>query len=142
MAELIRAVGAGEKGAAPASVVALSGDVHHAYLAQVGFRRNAGVVSSVYQVVCSPLRNPLDRRKRRLLRFVGSRVGEIVGRGLAAAARVKNPTIQWRLVRRPSFDNQIGTLQLDGRRALVRVEKAVSRGGVPRLERVFEHRLA
>jgi hypothetical protein len=142
MADLIRAVGAGEKGAAPASVVALSGDVHHAYLSQVGFRRNARVESSVYQVVCSPLRNPLDRPKRRLLRFVGSRVAEIAARGLAAAARVKTSSIQWRLVRGPSFDNQIATLQLDRRRALIRVERAVSGAGGPRLERVFEHRLA
>jgi hypothetical protein len=142
LADLIRAVGAGEKGDAPASIVALSGDVHHAYLSQVGFRRDAGVKSSVYQVVCSPLRNPLDRTERRLLRLAGSRIGEIVGRGLAAAARVKTPTLKWRLVRGPSFDNQIGTLQLNGRRALVRVERSVSGAGGPRLERVFEQRLA
>jgi hypothetical protein len=55
---------------------------------------------------------------------------------------VKTPTLKWRLVRGPSFDNQIGTLQLNGRRALVRVERSVSGAGGPRLERVFEQRLA
>jgi hypothetical protein len=142
MADLLRAVGAGEHGAPPASIVALSGDVHHAYLAQVAFRRSSGVDSRVYQVVCSALRNPLDRKERRLVRFTGSRMGEQIGRALASAARVEDPNIRWRLLRGPSFENQIGTLELDGRRALVRVETALGAANRPALEQVFEHRLA
>ena len=45
---------------APASIVTLSGDVHHAYLFEVAFPRGAGVQSAVCQAVCSPYRNPLD----------------------------------------------------------------------------------
>ena len=36
LAEIQRSVGAGERGEAPASIVTLSGDVHHAYLSRRG----------------------------------------------------------------------------------------------------------
>ena len=55
----LREIGAGEHGGAPASIVALSGDVHHSYLANVAYPRSADVRSAVYQAVCSPVRNPL-----------------------------------------------------------------------------------
>ena len=142
MADLLRAVGAGEHGAAPASIVALSGDVHHAYLAEVAFRRGSGVDSRVYQVVCSAIRNPLGQKERRLIRVTGSKIGELIGRALASAARVEAPSVRWRLLSGPSFENQVGTLELDGRRAVVRVETARRAGDESRLERVFEHRLA
>jgi hypothetical protein len=35
LTRLLREVAAGEKGAAPATIVVLSGDVHHAYLAEM-----------------------------------------------------------------------------------------------------------
>ena len=60
LAELLRSVGAGERGRAPASIVVLSGDVHHAYLFEVAFRRGSGVQPHVWQAVCSPYRNPLE----------------------------------------------------------------------------------
>ena len=41
-ASLLDEVGSGERGKAPASIVVLSGDVHHAYLAEVGFPRRRG----------------------------------------------------------------------------------------------------
>lgn len=142
MTDLLRAVGAGEHGVPPASIVALSGDVHHAYLAEVAFRRASGVESRVYQVVCSALRNPLGRKERRLLRITGSKMGELIGRALASAARVEAPSIRWGLLHGPSFENQVGTLELDGRRGVVRVETALRAGNQPCLEQVFEHRLA
>ena len=73
LAELLRSVGAGERGRAPASVVVLSGDVHHAYLAEVAFRAGSGVESNVYQAVCSPYRNPLEKNERRTIRVGMSR---------------------------------------------------------------------
>ena len=42
LAELQRAVAAGERGRPPASIVTLSGDVHHAYLFEVAFPRGSG----------------------------------------------------------------------------------------------------
>ena len=46
MMGIVRAVGTGERGEPPASIVALSGDVHHAYLAEVGFPPGTGMQSS------------------------------------------------------------------------------------------------
>jgi len=43
----------------------------------------------------------------------------------------------------PTFDNQVATLEWEGREALVRIEKAVpSDPAQPVLEAVFEHRIA
>jgi hypothetical protein len=42
----------------------------------------------------------------------------------------------------PSFDNQIGTLEFEGRKAHLRVERPRPGGGGPRLETVFEFQLA
>jgi hypothetical protein len=60
--ELIREVGSGTRGAAPASIVMLGGDVHQAYLETVRFPSGSGVQSNVYQAVCSPFRNQLGKR--------------------------------------------------------------------------------
>ena len=98
LTDLLRAVAAGELGAAPASIVVLSGDVHHAYLFEVAFPRAAGVSSHVYQAVCSPYRNPLERRERRVIRLGMSRPFAAVMRGLAAAAGVDDPAVRWRMV--------------------------------------------
>ena len=135
---------AGERGSAPASVVTLSGDVHHAYLAEVAFRRGAGVKSAVWQAVCSPFRNPLERQERGVVRAGCSRAAAVVGRALARSAEVPDPDIRWRLVDgSPFFDNQMGTLTIDGRRLDLRIEKTVpAEEGAPRLETSLERRLA
>lgn len=65
---LTREVGAGRRGPPPASILFLGGDVHQGYLHEAAFRSSAGVRSRVYQVVCSPFRNPLVRHERILLR--------------------------------------------------------------------------
>jgi hypothetical protein len=144
LTELLRAVAAGELGAAPASVVVLSGDVHHAYLCEVAFRREAGVQSHVFQAVCSPYRNPLEERERRVIRLGTSRGFELVARALAAAAGVSDPGIRWRLAGDgPWFDNQLATLRIDGRAIDLRLEKAVPvDDSSARLERVLARKLA
>ena len=68
-------VGTGEHGEPPATIVALSGDVHHAYLAEVAYPPGTGMRSPVWQAVCSPFRNPLDDKERRVMRFAASRAG-------------------------------------------------------------------
>jgi hypothetical protein len=144
LTELLRSVAAGERGSAPASVVVLSGDVHHAYLCEVAFRRGAGVRSHVYQAVCSPYRNPLEERERRVIRLGMSRPFEFVARALAAAAGVDEPEVRWRMVGDgPWFDNQVATLRVDGRAIELGLEKAVPVDATSaRLEKVLEHRLA
>jgi hypothetical protein len=144
LTELLRSVAAGERGRAPASVVVLSGDVHHAYLCEVAFRRDAGVRSHVFQAVCSPYRNPLEARERRIIRLGTTRGLALVARALAAAAGVPEPDVRWRMVGDgPWFDNQLGTLRVDGRAIEVRLERAVPVDETSaRLERVLARTLA
>ena len=126
MCALLREVGSGGHGDAPASIVVLSGDVHHAYLAEVGFPRGSEVGSRVWQATCSPFRNPLSTMERRGVSFGFTRAGAALGRVLARSAGVPPPPVRWRFQPGdPRFDNQVGTLELDGRRALARLERAV-----------------
>ena len=141
--QLIEDVGAGRRGPAPASIVVLSGDVHHAYVAEVAFRREAGVQSAVYQATCSPVRNPLNARERRLMRAATSRTAAVIAGALASAARVARPSIRWRFSGKPSFDNQIATLALHGRGAELRIERPVGEGDRdPHFECILERSLS
>jgi hypothetical protein len=116
-------VASGKRGRPPATILGLGGDVHHAYLAEVGFRRDAGAQTAVYQAVCSPFRNPLDRHERLTVRISDTRPSGRVANALARSAGVPDPELGWRLVQRPTFDNQFATLELDGRSALLRIER-------------------
>ncbi len=142
--ELVRTVGTGANGSPPASIVALSGDVHHAYLAEVGFPRGTGVRSAVYQATCSPFRNPLDDRERAMIRFACGRGGTLVGKLLARAAGVGDPPVRWRFTHdEPFFDNQVCFVELEGRRARLWLQKTVPEENEGySLETVFEHVLA
>jgi hypothetical protein len=146
MCELLREVGAGRRGRAPASIVVLSGDVHHACLAEVGFPPGSGVYSHVWQATCSPFRNPLSTHERRAIRLGFSRLLEPVGRALARSAGVPPTPVRWRFrPGDPHFDNQVGTLELDGRRAVARLERSMpsERGPAdPVLALSAEHALA
>ena len=144
MVELQRAVGAGERGRAPGAIVTLSGDVHHAYLFEIAFPRGSGVESAVWQAVCSPYRNPLDGKERRIIRMGMSRPFHEVWRRLARSAGVDDPGIRWRLTGDgPWFDNQVATLVIDGRSMEMYLDKAVPVDHEEaELERVLEHRLA
>jgi hypothetical protein len=146
MCALLREVGAGGRGPAPASIVVLSGDVHHAYLAEVGFRRGTGVTSHVWQATCSPFRNPLSTNERRGVNFGFKPTGIAIARALARAAGVPRPPVRWRFQPGdPRFDNQVGTIELAGRSAVARLERAVpsDRGPEhPVLQVADEHRLA
>jgi hypothetical protein len=93
---LIERAASGRYGPAPASITILSGDVHHAYLAEVAFKRSAGTRSAVHQAVCSPFRNALDARERKMIETGNSHGGVLVGRTLA---------------------RQVATRTLDGREA-------------------------
>ena len=67
--------------------------------------------SHVFQAVCSPYRNPLEKRERQIIRLAASRGFAFVTRALAAAAGVPEPDVRWRMVGDgPWFDNQLATL--------------------------------
>jgi hypothetical protein len=141
---LLRELGRGERGEPPASITILSGDVHHAYVAEVAFRRGDGVRSAVHQAVCSPFRNALDSHEEHMVRFAATREGTLVGRALARAAGAYDPGIRWRFAEGPYFDNQVATLSLNGRSASIKLEKTEDdpESDARRLETVFERRLA
>ena len=100
-----------------------------------------GATSRVYQAVCSPFRNPLDRRERRIIRFGWSRPAKWLARALSRSARVEAAPIAWSAVHKaPWFDNQVATLRFEGRQAVLRLER--TKPGQAGLECVFEHALA
>ena len=142
LTDLIQRVGAGERGRPPASILVLSGDVHHGYLAESTFYDD-GVESSVYQAVCSPLRNSLPGDKSRLQRAGWAKPGELAGRTLSRLAGVRDPGMRWRLTHEGLwFENQVATLELEGREATLTFEKAVlNSSGEPKLEKICEYRL-
>ncbi len=123
MSAVLEEVAAGKHGKPPATIVMLSGDVHHAYLAEVAFRKSVGAHSAVYQATCSPFRNGLGRRERAMVRFASGPVGHAIGTVLCKTAGVPPARIRWRIDEGPWFDNQIATLDLDGPAAHFRLEK-------------------
>ncbi len=146
LARLLRDIGAGERtdGRPPASIILLSGDVHHGYLAEIAFKGGAGVESHVYQVVSSPLRNPLGLPERLAFGAAWTKPGELIGKALTRLASVAQPDVGWHLMHeKPWFDNHISTLELRGREATLKVEKTTPEdAGEPRLYPLLERRLA
>ena len=143
LTEMVHSVGAGEKGNPPASIIVLSGDVHHGYLAEAKFR-DGNVESPLYQAVCSPLRNSLPGKKSRLQSAGWTESGELAGRFLARLAGLGEEELSWRLTHEKLwFDNQIATLKLEDRRAKVTFEKAIlDPSGEPTLQKLYEQDLA
>ena len=144
LASLLASVASGERsnGEAPASVVVLSGDVHHGYLARATF--GDGAHNPVYQAVGSPLRNPLGTPERLFMLAGWSGPVERFGRWLSRLSGVTEPPVRWRLLHRaPWFDNHISTIRLRGRHAVLKVEKTSPEdAGEPHLEKILEHELA
>jgi PhoD-like phosphatase len=124
MSDLVASVGSGERGRAPATITFLSGDVHFAYLAEGWFPASRGVSSRVFQAVCSPLRNPLPPAMKVGQRLASSGMTGWLARGLARLTGVDPPELRWQITG-PAFGNEVATVELDGRSALLTVEKAV-----------------
>lgn len=140
--DLLGEVARGEHGERPASIVVLSGDVHHAYLCEVAYPGSPDR-SPVYQAVCSPYRNPLAEHERRVVRAGFRRPLIAVATLLAKLAGAPDPGIRWRLLGGPCFDNQVATLSLDDRSASMRLDKTVpGEDGEEALEQSFTRRLA
>jgi hypothetical protein len=139
---LIEQVAAGERGAAPASIVLLGGDVHNGYVEAVGFRRARGARSAVYQAVCSPFRNQLPRRYRLAITLARrSQVLYWLARCAARAAAVRDPGIRWRPLQEPIFYNHLGRLEIDDRSLSLAIEYTRP-DEEPDLHELFKRRLA
>ena len=112
---------------APASILLLGGDVHNAYVAEVDLDTGSRG-SRVFQIVCSPFRNKLRARERRIVRLTGSRAAAALFSRLARLAGVETPAARWELVRNPTFENSIGELELDRRSARVTIRRSAREG--------------
>jgi hypothetical protein len=118
-------VAAGHHGSAPATVLVLSGDVHHSYVAPLRYPAAAGVRAPVVQVVSSPLRNAFPSRLRRAFRLAHSRPARWVGLLLRRSARLPPLPADWAVTTGPLFGNGLGSVKLSGTTALVRLERAI-----------------
>ncbi|MEW2569082.1 alkaline phosphatase D family protein [Streptomyces sp. NPDC047070] len=138
LAELIAEAGSGPQ--APATVCVLSGDVHHAYVAEPVWREGlTGPNARVVQLTCSPVHNSIPSYIRVGFRFGWSGVGRALGRRFARHGRVTAPPVDWRKTGGPWFGNQLMTLTLSGRSARLRLDHArEERGGGARLRTIVE----
>jgi hypothetical protein len=126
----LRTLACGTDGAEPpATVLLLGGDVHCSSIAEVDL--GAGPSCRVHQLVCSPYRNPLSAKERRVVQATGSRVSEMVFSRLARLAGVPSPSASWTPTRRATFDNGLGELFLDGRTASAVIRRSPQEGEDP-----------
>jgi hypothetical protein len=78
--------------------------------------------------VCSALRKELVPHERAVIALGHVSVAGRAARRLARAVGVSGLPFGWRIVDRPAYRNQIGTLTLDGERSRVRVEAVIDGG--------------
>ncbi|MFC5216751.1 alkaline phosphatase D family protein [Streptomyces coerulescens] len=136
LTELIAEAGSGPD--APATVCVLSGDVHHAYIAEPAWPDGTGPDARVLQLTCSPVHNAIPLAIRLGFRFGWSGFARVLGRRFAGHGGCPKPPIDWRRTGGPWFGNQLMTLTLGRRSARLRLEQA---RGAARLETVAETEL-
>lgn len=130
----VAAVGRGSGGRAPSTVLVLSGDVHHAYAAELV--QPGDLDSRVHQLTVSPLHNQAPHPIRVGFKIGWSRRARRFTERLARLAKATPSTLEWEKQAGPFFGNQIGELVLDGRSA--RFLLSVSEKGATRLEQVLD----
>jgi PhoD-like phosphatase len=142
LVDVLAALATGRDGPAPETILMLGGDVHHCYLAEIGFRPGTEPASAVWQIVCSGLRKDLAKEEKLAMVAGNSGIGRRVGHALARAAKVDDAPVGWRMRHAPTYDNQIATLELGDRTARVRVETTEGCDwDDPRLRDVFVEQL-
>ncbi|GAA1363717.1 alkaline phosphatase D family protein [Streptomyces beijiangensis] len=139
LARLIARIGTGPD--APATICVLSGDVHHAYVAEPHWADGTVPDARVLQLTCSPVHNGVPAFMRLGFRFGWSRIGRRIGHGLARHGRTGRPSVNWRKDGGPWFGNQLMTLVLRGRTAELRLDQARKSGTGARLDTVLKQEL-
>ncbi|MFE2289701.1 alkaline phosphatase D family protein [Streptomyces sp. NPDC059452] len=140
--ELLRRAGSGPD--APATVCVLSGDVHHAYIAEPHWpvsTPGGAPEARVLQLTCSPAHNAVPRSIRLGFRFGWSRAGRRIGRMLTRHGRTERSPVTWSRVGGPWFGNQLMTLTLHGRNSALTLVQAKSIGRDDQLRSVLERSL-
>ena len=135
-------VAAGRRGAAPSTVLVLSGDVHHAYVARLAYPASVGARSPVVQMVCSPFRNQLPVLVRRALSVADSLPARVITRLLARSVGVRATAFRWSIDTGPLFGNFVASLTLTRTVARLRIDEAVIRDGGPSLRGAHEQTVA
>jgi PhoD-like phosphatase len=107
---------------APSTITLIGGDVHTASIAEVHL--GDAQRSRIWQIVCSPFRNPLSAKERRVVRVMHSRPLAGIAAALARLAGVKRPTARWKLVSGPTFDNSIAVIDITERDARVTIRSS------------------
>ncbi len=140
LGDLIAEAGSGPE--APATVSVLSGDVHHAYIAEPSWPGRAPD-ARVAQLTCSPVHNSVPLSMRLGFRFGWSALARALGRRIARHGRCAPPAVSWRRTGGPWFGNQIMTLTFRGRSARLRLEQArADRAGASALRTITDRELA
>ncbi|GHB34818.1 alkaline phosphatase [Streptomyces viridiviolaceus] len=140
LAGLIAEAGTGP--GAPATVSVLSGDVHHAYVAEPSWPGRVPD-ARVAQLTCSPVHNSVPLSIRLGFRFGWSAPARALGRCFARHGRQGRPAVSWRKTGGPWFGNQLMTLSLRGRSARLRLERAqTGRDGTTALHTLTERKLS
>ncbi|WP_448615944.1 alkaline phosphatase D family protein [Modestobacter sp. URMC 112] len=131
----------GEYGPAPATAMVLSGDVHHAYAAELV--QPGDLTTRVHQLTVSPLHNQAPHAIEIGFKIGWSRWARGVTGLLRAVSRVESTGLQWRKQAGPFFGNELGELVLDAGDARFRLF-ATSRdeAGRDRFDQVLDTELA
>jgi hypothetical protein len=130
----LTSIARGEHGRAPSTALVVSGDVHHAYAAEL--IKPEGLDTRIHQLTVSPLHNQAPHPIRVGFRIGWSGWAQRFTRGLARLARAEPSGLQWEKQAGPYFGNQIGELVLDGREA--RFTISVTDLGQEELEQVLD----
>ncbi|MGI8721686.1 MAG: alkaline phosphatase D family protein [Geodermatophilaceae bacterium] len=136
----LESLGRGEHGKAPTSLLVLSGDVHHAYVAEIVEPK--GITSRIYQLTCSPVHNEVPHPMVQTFKIGWSKPAIAITAALRRLARVPRTRMRWRKRAGPFFGNELAVLTLNGTRADLRFEKAeTGEDRTPMLRTVFAGRL-
>jgi hypothetical protein len=124
LAGLLASVSLGQHGAAPpGTICVLSGDVHHAYVAQARWS-DASVRTPIFQLTCSPIHNFVPRPMQVVFKIAWSRATEKFTRFLLSrVSHVPKMVVDWTREAGPFWGNEIATLHLDGRAARMELER-------------------
>src|SRR3712207_1870516 len=112
LGEALARVARGEHGRAPSTALVLSGDVHHAYAAELV--QPGDLTARVHQLTVSPLHNQAPHPIRVGFRIGWSRTARRFTERLARWARAEPTRLEWEKQAGPFFGNQIGELVLEG----------------------------
>ncbi|MFW3169489.1 alkaline phosphatase D family protein [Geodermatophilus sp. CPCC 206100] len=115
LGRLLVALARGDHGRPPATALVLSGDVHHAYAAELV--QPEQLTTRVHQLTVSPLHNQAPHPIKVGFRIGWSRWARRLMSGMARLARVRPTELEWEKAAGPYFGNQLGELVLDGREA-------------------------